>query len=211
MGNPASALLEVLDPAQNDSFVDHYMNVPFALSEVLFIATANYVDQIPAPLRDRMESITFSGYTEQEKAEISQRYLIPRQLGEAGLAKREITFAPAAIAEVVQRYTRESGVRQLEREFGRVTRKLARRLAEEGTLPGEVDVTLLRSLLGRPRVHPEEAAEENQVGIATGMYYTPAGGDIMFVETSVRQLPGGVAAGAGTNAEEAAFGTAALI
>src|SRR5262249_49247921 len=187
-GDPASALLEVLDPAQNDSFTDNYLNVPFDLSEVLFIATANFPQNIPGPLMDRMEVVEFAGYTEREKAEIAKKYLIPRQLEESGLAGRGVTFNDDAVMEIVTRYTRESGVRQLERQVGAVARKLARKLAA-----GEkVDLTItpedVRELLGRPKVHPERAGETNEVGVATGMYYTPAGGDIMFVEAAIRRL-----------------------
>ena len=189
-GDPASALLEVLDPAQNDSFTDHYLNVPFDLSEVLFIATANFLQNIPAPLLDRMEVVDFSGYTEREKAEIAKTYLIPKQLHESGLAEERVTFTDEAVMEVVSRYTRESGVRQLERQVGAVTRKLARRVAAGEAVDKTVTPRTIRELLGRPRVHPEHAAPANEVGVATGMYYTPSGGDIMFVEAAIRKLQG---------------------
>jgi ATP-dependent Lon protease len=184
-GDPASALLEVLDPAQNDSFTDHYLAVPFDLSEVLFIATANFIQNIPSPLLDRMETVNFAGYTEEEKLQIAKSYLVPRQLEENGLRADQLTIDDSAILEVVASYTRESGVRQLERELGKLARKVARRVAagEVETLTVRQDE--IRSLLGRPRVHPEKMAREDQVGIATGMYYTPAGGDIMFVEGSL--------------------------
>ena len=191
-GDPSSALLEVLDPAQNDSFTDHYLGIPFDLSEVLFIATANFIQNIPGPLIDRMEVVEFAGYTEREKAEIAKKYLIPRQLEENGLGGKEVTFDDEAIASLVSKYTRESGVRQLEREIGKVARKVARRIAtEQGENPiadGVISVDEVRELLGRPRVHPEKAIEAHEVGTATGMYYTPMGGDIMFVEASVRAL-----------------------
>jgi ATP-dependent Lon protease len=190
-GDPASALLEVLDPAQNDSFTDHYLGVPFDLSEVLFIATANFIQNIPGPLLDRMEVVEFSGYTEREKAEIAKKYLIPRQLEESGLAGKKVTFADDAVMSVVSQYTRESGVRQLEREIGRAARKVARKIAagDEGILADDViDANEVRELLGRPKVHPERAQEHHEVGIATGMYYTPMGGDIMFVEASIRRV-----------------------
>ncbi|HEY9426438.1 MAG TPA: endopeptidase La, partial [Gemmatimonadaceae bacterium] len=189
-GDPASALLEVLDPAQNDNFTDHYLNVPFDLSEVLFIATANFIQNIPAPLLDRMEVVEFSGYTEREKAEIAKKYLIPRQLDDAGLAGKGVTFSDDAVMAVVSQYTRESGVRQLERQIGAVARKVARKLASGETTELMLEPQDIRELLGRPRVHPERAAEENEVGVATGMYYTPAGGDIMFVEAAIRRLQG---------------------
>jgi len=187
-GNPASALLEVLDPAQNDSFTDHYLNVPFDLSEVLFIATANFIENIPGPLLDRMEVVEFAGYTEREKVEIAKRYLVPRQLEEAGLSEESISFTEPALFEIVSRYTRESGVRQLERRIGAVTRKLARKLAASEDVSRNVDEAAVAQYLGRPKVRPERANEQNEVGLATGMYYTPAGGDIMFVEASVRHL-----------------------
>ena len=189
-GDPASALLEVLDPAQNDTFTDHYLGIPFDLSEVLFIATANFIQNIPGPLLDRMEVVEFAGYTEREKQEIAKKYLLPRQLEEAGLADKGITFADEAVAAVVTNYTRESGVRQLERQIGAVARKLARRIAGGGPPPSVVTPDDVRELLGRPKVHPEKAGAENEVGIATGMYYTPMGGDIMFVEASIRRYYG---------------------
>ncbi|MCC6317400.1 MAG: endopeptidase La [Gemmatimonadaceae bacterium] len=192
-GDPASALLEVLDPAQNDSFTDHYLGVPFDLSEVLFIATANFIQNIPGPLLDRMEVVEFSGYTEREKAEIAKKYLIPRQLEESGLADKQVTFSDDAVMSVVSQYTRESGVRQLEREIGRAARKVARKIAggDESDLADTViDDKEVRELLGRPKVHPERAQQAHEVGIATGMYYTPMGGDIMFVEASIRRDAG---------------------
>ncbi|MFL5574960.1 MAG: endopeptidase La [Gemmatimonadaceae bacterium] len=192
-GDPSSALLEVLDPAQNDSFTDHYLGIPFDLSEVLFIATSNFIQNIPGPLLDRMEVVDFAGYTEREKAEIAKKYLIPRQLEEAGLADKQIAFADDAVMNVVTNYTRESGVRQLERQLGAVARKVARRIAGGDTRVIEdnvIDAAEVRELLGRPKVHPEHAQERNEVGVATGMYYTPMGGDIMFVEASVRRFYG---------------------
>src|SRR6478736_5066641 len=190
-GDPASALLEVLDPAQNDNFTDHYLGISFDLSEVIFIATANFIQNIPAPLLDRMEVVEFAGYTEREKAEIAKKYLIPRQLEESGLGDKEVSFTDDAVTAVISKYTREAGVRQLERQVGAVARKVARRIAAgDGKMldDGVIDADEVRELLGRPRVHPEHAAEENEVGVATGMYYTPAGGDIMFVEAAIRRL-----------------------
>ena len=189
-GDPSSALLEVLDPAQNDTFTDHYLGVPFDLSEVLFIATANFVQNIPGPLLDRMEVVDFAGYTEREKAEIAKKYLLPRQLEESGLSDKSITFSDDAIASIVSNYTRESGVRQLERQIGAVARKLARKIAASEDVAHDVNEEAVRELLGRPRVHPEHAMEASEVGIATGMYYTPMGGDIMFVEASIRRYYG---------------------
>jgi len=191
-GDPSSALLEVLDPAQNSTFVDHYLGIPFDLSEVLFIATANYLDRIPGPLLDRMERVDFAGYTEAEKLEIAKRYLLPRQRKENGLTDDELTMTDDAVLAIIQHYTREAGVRQLEREIGKFLRKVARRIAGgrlERLAATEADV---RELLGRPRVHPERMAEEDTVGVATGMFYTPMGGDIMFVEASVMPGEGGL-------------------
>lgn len=189
-GDPSSALLEVLDPAQNDSFTDHYLGVPFDLSEVLFIATSNFIQNIPGPLLDRMEVVDFSGYTEREKSEIAKTYLIPRQLEESGLGQRELAFTDEAVMKVISEYTRESGVRQLERQLGAVARKVARRVAmgDTATIDDKViSSEEVRELLGRPKVHPERVAEHDEVGITTGMYYTPMGGDIMFVEASIRR------------------------
>jgi len=189
-GDPSSALLEVLDPAQNDSFTDHYLGIPFDLSEVLFIATSNFVQNIPGPLLDRMEVVDFSGYTEREKLEIAKKYLIPRQLEESGLAGRNLSFDDEAVKKVITEYTRESGVRQLERQLGAVARKVARRVATGDVKvldDNRVDVDEVRELLGRPKVHPEHVSEHDEVGIASGMYYTPMGGDIMFVEASIRR------------------------
>ena len=187
-GDPSAALLEVLDPAQNDTFVDHYMGVPYDLSEVQFICTANYQQNIPGPLQDRMEIVQFAGYTEAEKTEIASRFLTPRQIHQAGLTDEQISFEDVAVLSLISRYTRESGVRQLEREIGRVARKVARKIASNELDGVKVEPETLSELLGRPKVHPELAAEADQIGVATGMYYTPVGGDIMFVEAS--PMPG---------------------
>jgi ATP-dependent Lon protease len=187
-GDPSSALMEVLDPAQNDSFVDHYLGVPFDLSQVLFIATANVMHDIPGPLRDRMEAIEFRGYTEAEKLEIARRYLLPRQIRLNGLRDDQLNVAEDAIRGIVAKYTREAGVRNLERELGSVCRKSARKIASGEAEVVDIDLEDLRELLGQPKVHPERKMEEDTVGVATGMFYTPAGGDIMLVETSV--MPG---------------------
>lgn len=208
-GNPASALLEVLDPAQNDSFTDHYLGVPFDLSEVLFIATANFIENIPGPLLDRMEVVEFSGYTEREKVEIAKSYLVPRQLEESGLAGEGVSFSDGALFSIVSRYTRESGVRQLERRIGSVTRKLARKLAAAEDISRRVEESAVAGFLGRPKVRPEVANESNEVGLATGMYYTPAGGDIMFVESSVRRLSD--FRGADTSLQVTGWGNVSLI
>jgi ATP-dependent Lon protease len=189
-GDPASALLEVLDPAQNDSFVDHYLGVPFDLSEVLFIATANFIQNIPGPLLDRMEIVEFAGYTEREKQEIARKYLIPRQFNENGVSSEQLTITEGALSEVITSYTRESGVRQLEREIGRLARKVARKIATQEVERITIEREMVDDLLGRPKVHPEKMARADEVGVATGMYYTPTGGDIMFVETSTRRGKG---------------------
>ena len=189
-GDPASALLEVLDPAQNDTFVDHYLGVPFDLSEVLFIATANFIQNIPGPLLDRMEVVDFAGYTEREKAEIARKYLIPRQFSENGVSPDQLEITDDALAEVITAYTRESGVRQLEREIGRLARKVARKIAAREVETITVNKEMVDDLLGRPKVHPEKMAREDEVGVATGMYYTPTGGDIMFVEASTMRGKG---------------------
>jgi ATP-dependent Lon protease len=189
-GDPASALLEVLDPAQNDSFVDHYLGVPFDLSEVLFIATANFIQNIPGPLLDRMEVVDFAGYTEREKQAIARKYLIPRQFTENGVSPELLTITDDALAEVITSYTRESGVRQLEREIGRLARKVARKIAAGEVQTLTVDKEMVDDLLGRPRVHPEKMARHDEAGVATGMFYTPTGGDIMFVEASTMRGKG---------------------
>jgi ATP-dependent Lon protease len=209
-GDPSAALLEVLDPAQNDSFTDHYLGVPFDLSEVLFIATANYVQNIPQPLLDRMETVEFAGYTEREKAEIAKRYLIPRQLEESGLGDKKVLFTDEAVMSLVSQYTREAGVRQLEREIGRTARKIARRLAQGDAKvleDNQISADEVRELLGRPKVHPERAKEQSEVGIATGMFYTPMGGDIMFVEASIRRY----LAAASTDGQQSATPPVSLI
>src|SRR3954468_20713182 len=189
-GDPASALLEVLDPAQNDTFVDHYLGVPFDLSEVLFIATANFIQNIPGPLLDRMEVVEFAGYTEREKSEIARKYLIPRQFTENGVSPEQLTITDEALSEVITSYTRESGVRQLEREIGRLARKVARKIATREVEQITIDREQVDDLLGRPKVHPEKMARLDEVGVATGMYYTPTGGDIMFVEASTMRGKG---------------------
>ncbi|HLU83387.1 MAG TPA: endopeptidase La, partial [Trueperaceae bacterium] len=178
-GDPSSALLEVLDPAQNSTFVDHYLGVPFDLSEVLFIATANYAQQIPEALYDRMEAIEFNSYIEQEKLEIAKRYLLPRQLIENGLKPNQVTITDGALAKVISSYTREAGVRTLERIIGTLARKAARRIAVGEAKRMRLTERSLEPFLGAQRYTPESEAEDNLVGVATGMYYTPVGGDIL--------------------------------
>lgn len=191
-GDPSSALLEVLDPAQNNSFVDHYLGVPFDLSEVLFIATANYPQNIPEALMDRMETLEFSSYIEQEKLEIAKRYLLPRQIEENGLKVRQIAISDGALSRLITSYTREAGVRNLERTLGTLIRKAARRIAEGEAKRVRIGERSLEQYLGSERFTPESEAEDNLVGVATGMYYTPVGGDILFVETSVTLGKGGL-------------------
>lgn len=186
-GDPSSALMEVLDPAQNYGFVDHYLGVPFDLSEVLFIATANVFQNIPGPLRDRMESIEFIGYTADEKMEIARRYLLPRQLDKNGVAEGKLEIDDEVIREIIDSYTREAGVRNLERELGAIARKSARKLATGETETVHVTAADVREYLGLPKVHPEKKMEEDMVGVSTGMYYTPFGGDIMLVEVAVME------------------------
>ncbi|WP_027460055.1 endopeptidase La [Deinococcus murrayi] len=187
-GDPSAALLEVLDPAQNQHFTDHYLGVPFDLSEVMFIATANYPEQIPPALMDRMEVIEFSSYIEQEKLEIAKRYLLPRQLAANGLKANQLSFTDAALERLISHYTREAGVRNLEREIGTVARKVARRIATGEVKRVKVTDKELDRYLGQPRFVPESEGQEDKVGVSTGMFYTPVGGDILFVETSV--MPG---------------------
>jgi ATP-dependent Lon protease len=191
-GDPASALLEVLDPEQNSTFRDHYLDVPFDLSRVLFITTANLLDPVPAPLRDRMEIIELPGYTEDEKVEIARRHLAPKQAAEHGLELgRDITFTEAALRLLVRSYTREAGVRNLERELAALCRKVARRRAEGDLAPVLVEPANVAALLGAPRfLLEEEIAERTRTpGVAVGLAWTPTGGDVLFVEAS--RMPGG--------------------
>ena len=185
-GDPASALLEVLDPEQNATFRDHYLDVPFDLSRVLFVTTANVLDTVPAPLRDRMEVIHLAGYTEEEKVAIAQRHLVPKQAREHGLdPDQDVSFAPEALRLLARGYTREAGVRNLEREIGGVCRKVARRRAEGHTEPVRVTPDLVTSFLGAPRFEYEELEERTRVpGVAIGLAWTPAGGDILFIEAT---------------------------
>ncbi len=196
-GDPSSAMLEVLDPAQNDNFRDHYLDLAFDLSEVMFIATANNVDTIPGPLLDRMEVIQLAGYTADEKLHIAKRYLVPRQLAENGLKGAGVRFADAALRAIIDEYTREAGVRSLEREIGTVCRKLARELAESKTPPGgrrkakraqTVSAKRVRELLGRRRVFSEARRRTKDPGVATGLAWTPVGGEVLFVEATA--MPG---------------------
>jgi len=186
-GDPSSALMEVLDPEQNSSFRDHYLDVPFDLSKVLFIATANWMDPIPEPLRDRMEVIELPGYTGDEKLHIAHKYLIPKQAGEHGLKVGEqLEFTDDAIQEIIHSFTREAGVRNLEREIATITRKQARRLAEGRTEKMVVTPAVVREYLGVPKFRTEKEVEERvkKPGVAIGLVWTPVGGDIVFIEAS---------------------------
>jgi ATP-dependent Lon protease len=188
-GDPASAMLEVLDPAQNDSFRDHYLDLEFDLSEVLFIATANVMDTVPGPLQDRLETIELSGYTVEEKRHIARRYLVPRQIGANGLKPSQIEFSDSALTAIIEEYTREAGVRGLERLIGTVCRKTAREVAE-GKVDGKVKVSgkKARELLGRRRVFAEQRRRTKDPGVATGLAWTPTGGDVLFIEATA--MPG---------------------
>jgi ATP-dependent Lon protease len=190
-GDPSSAMLEVLDPAQNDSFRDHYLDLPFDLSGVLFIATANNLDTIPGPLLDRMEVIQLAGYTLDEKVHIAKRYLVPRQIEENGLRGAGVSFTEASLRAIAEEYTREAGVRQLEREIGNVCRKLAREIAESKSRKnGRISVSAKRAreLLGRRRVFSETRRRTKDPGVATGLAWTPVGGEVLFVEATA--MPG---------------------
>jgi len=187
-GDPSAALLEVLDPHQNYSFVDHYLDVPFDLSEVLFVATANSLHTIPAALMDRLEILEVSGYTEAEKLEIARRYLVKRQVSEHGLTTKKLTFDKAALLEVIQHYTREAGLRNVEREIGTITRKVARKFAQGRRRKVGVGQKDVAEYLGARRYRHEVTEEDHEVGVAAGLAWTPVGGEVLFVEASV--LPG---------------------
>ncbi len=187
-GDPQSALLEVLDPEQNNTFRDHYLDLPFDLSRVLFICTANTLDSISGPLRDRMEIIQLSGYTELEKIQIAKRYLVAKQKKANGLKDNQVAIADTALKAVIGDYTREAGVRNLEREIGTIFRKVARRVAEDSKYKARVKPENLVDYLSKPRFYNEVKRRTASVGVATGMFYTPVGGDILFIETSA--MPG---------------------
>jgi ATP-dependent Lon protease len=188
-GDPASAMLEVLDPAQNDSFRDHYLDLEFDLSDVLFIATANTLDPVPPALQDRMEVIQLAGYTVDEKLHIAKRYLVPRQIERNGLSRSQISFSDAAIKAIIDEYTREAGVRNLERELGSICRKIARQVAEGG-LKSKVTMSAKRAreLLGKRRFFAEQRRRTKDPGVATGLAWTPVGGEVLFVEATA--MPG---------------------
>jgi ATP-dependent Lon protease len=188
-GDPASALLEILDPQQNNSFRDHYLDLPFDLSRVFFIATANQLGPIPAPLRDRMEVIALAGYSDREKLEIAKRYLVPRQITENGLREGQLQISDDAIELIATRYTREAGVRQLERTIGRIARKVALKIAQGEAESVSVTAVEVPEYLGPPRFYPEQARKELPAGVSTGMAWTEMGGEVLFIEATL--LPGG--------------------
>jgi ATP-dependent Lon protease len=181
-GDPASAMLEVLDPEQNQHFRDHYLDLPFDLSRVMFITTANTLDTIPGPLRDRMEMIEIAGYTADEKLQIAKRYLVPRQADRNGLKRSQLRITDAALRAVIADYTREAGVRELERQIGAIARKVAREVAEGGKPKGSIGEERARTLLGRKRYHSETKRRTRLPGVATGLAWTPVGGDVLFIE-----------------------------
>lgn len=184
-GDPAAALLEVLDPEQNNTFTDHYLDMPFDLSNVMFITTANMLDPVPDPLKDRMEVIQLAGYTMREKVMIAKKYIIPKQLQENGLARNRIAFQDAAIQRVIEGYTREAGLRNMEREIGNVCRKIARRVAEGQDAASKITPDMVGELLGAPRFFNETAQRTAVPGVAVGLAWTPVGGEILFIESSM--------------------------
>jgi ATP-dependent Lon protease len=188
-GDPAAALLEILDPQQNNSFRDHYIDLPFDLSKVFFIATANQLGPIPPPLRDRMEVIRLAGYSDREKLQIAKRYLVPRQLTENGLNANQLAISDPALELLATRYTREAGVRQLERSVGSLARKVALKIAQGQAENVTVDVPDIQGYLGAPKFYPEQARKELPAGVATGMAWTEMGGEVLFIEATL--LPGG--------------------
>jgi ATP-dependent Lon protease len=197
-GDPSSALLEVLDPEQNFSFQDHYLNVPFDLSKVMFITTANLIDPIPGPLRDRMEVIELPGYTDHEKLQIAKRYLVPRQIKENGMLETDIDFSDDSILDIINHYTKEAGVRNLEREIGSICRKIARDIAEkESKRKKNYKVTAknVHNYLGVQKFLPEQERTEHEVGVSTGLAWTQFGGEILYIEVSVVQSQDGKGGG----------------
>ncbi|MDW8107907.1 MAG: S16 family serine protease, partial [Armatimonadota bacterium] len=184
-GDPTSALLEALDPEQNDKFSDHYLEVPFDLSDVMFITTANTLETIPPPLRDRMEIIQFSGYTEDEKLHIARDYLIPRVLERHGLTKDHLQITDDALIRIIREYTREAGVRNLERELATICRKVAKQVAAGEEVHAVVNAERVPEFLGKPRYRFGTKEEKDEVGVAMGLAYTEFGGDVMAVEVAV--------------------------
>jgi ATP-dependent Lon protease len=189
-GDPSAALLEVLDPEQNNSFSDHYIGLPFDLSRVMFITTANMTDPIPSPLKDRMEIIRLSGYTEQEKLGIAKSYLIPRQLAEHGITEKHISIPDKTVLQIIAQYTREAGVRNLEREIGHLCRKVAKKVAEGEQGLFTVTPQNLHTYLGVPKFLPEVEREKDEVGVVTGLAWTETGGDILYIEATTMRGKG---------------------
>jgi len=189
-GDPSSALLEVLDPEQNNSFMDHYLAVPFDLSNVMFITTGNLADTIPGPLRDRMELLYLSGYTEEEKIEIAKKYLIVKQLEEHGITTKVLNISESAIRQIISHHTREAGVRNLEREIANLCRKVAKRIAEGEVKKFNITSGNLKKYLGVPKYLPEEEMKKDEVGVATGVAWTESGGDIIYVEATIMKGKG---------------------
>ena len=191
-GDPSSALLEVLDPEQNFAFRDNYLGVPFDLSRVLFITTANLLDPIQPAFRDRMETIELTGYSDEEKLAIAKKHLLPKQLSEHGLKPKQMPFSDSALRVIISQYTREAGLRNLEREIGSICRKVARKLAEGQTAICQITAENVKTYLGAPKVLPEELLKTDQVGVATGLAWTPLGGEIMFIEATAMRGKGGL-------------------
>jgi ATP-dependent Lon protease len=184
-GDPSSALLEVLDPEQNNSFADHYLDVPFDLSRVMFITTANIMDPVPHALKDRMEVIPLAGYSDEEKLQIAFKYLVPKQVEESGLGERPVAFEEAAVRKIIQDYTREAGVRSLERQIASICRKIAKEITQRsGRVRQKIRPADVEEFLGPRRFFIDVAAEEDRVGVVTGLAWTESGGDIIFVEAS---------------------------
>jgi ATP-dependent Lon protease len=191
-GDPSSALLEVLDPEQNFSFADHYLEVPFDLSKVMFIATANVIDPIPPALKDRMEIIEINGYIEEEKSHIAERYLVPKQLQNHGLDNKQVDFTKNAVKTIINKYTREAGVRNLEREIASIIRGVAKEIVEKKTQRKRITSNVLLRYLGPERFYSEVAERVSRFGVATGLAWTPVGGDILFIEATKMHGKGGL-------------------
>lgn len=189
-GDPSAALLEALDPEQNFAFSDHYLNVPFDLSKVMFITTANILDPVPPALKDRMEVLNLAGYTSEEKLKIAKQFLFPRQLEENGITKENLTITDEAMLRIISQYTKEAGVRNLEREIASISRKVARKIAEEEKGPFHVTNLNLHKYLGPPKFLPEEELEVNEIGVTTGLAWTSVGGEILYVETTTMKGKG---------------------
>jgi ATP-dependent Lon protease len=192
-GDPAAALLEVLDPEQNFSFRDHYLNLPFDLSNVMFVATANLMDTVPSALRDRMEVIQLAGYSQEEKLKIAQQFLIDKQIEENGLKLEDIEITEQALSRIVMQYTQEAGLRNLERHIAAICRKVARKFATAETKPAKVVVNGISvpKYLGPPKYIPEDEREHDEIGVATGLAWTQFGGEILNIEVTMMKRPGG--------------------